>query len=93
MTGNRGGSFYPVGVGLAKVLSDAGMQAAADVGGGNSNILTISNGDATIGFTFSPTVESVSVCLPVFAATISYSVLDIRRLAPLVAETPRTELA
>lgn len=56
VTGNTGGSFYPVGVGLAKVLSDAGMQAAADVGGGNSNILTVSNGDATIGFTFSPTV-------------------------------------
>lgn len=56
VTGNTGGSFYPVGVGLAKVLSDAGMQSAADIGGGNSNILTVSRGDASIGFTFSPTV-------------------------------------
>ena len=33
VTGNTGGTFYPVGVGLAKLLSDAGMQSAADVGG------------------------------------------------------------
>lgn len=55
VTGNTGGTFYPVGVGLAKLLSDAGMQAAADVGGGNSNIIAISKGSADIGFTFSPT--------------------------------------
>lgn len=55
VTGNTGGTFYPVGVGLAKLLSDAGMQSAADVGGGNSNIIAISKGSASIGFTFSPT--------------------------------------
>lgn len=56
VTGNTGGTFYPVGVGLAKVLSDAGMKASADVGGGNSNVISVSTGKAHIGFTFSPTV-------------------------------------
>jgi TRAP transporter TAXI family solute receptor len=55
VTGNTGGTFYPVGVGIAKILSDAGMRSAADVGGGNSNIISISQGAADIGFTFSPT--------------------------------------
>ncbi|MFW5835016.1 MAG: TAXI family TRAP transporter solute-binding subunit [Pseudomonadota bacterium] len=56
VTGNTGGTFYPVGVGVAQVLSDAGMRTAADVGGGNSNVISISSGQADIGFTFSPTV-------------------------------------
>jgi hypothetical protein len=55
VTGNTGGTFYPVGVGIAKLLSDAGMQTAADIGGGNSNIISISRGAADIGMTFSPT--------------------------------------
>lgn len=56
VTGNTGGTFYPVGVGIAKILSDAGMRASADVGGGNSNVITVSAGKAQIGMTFSPTV-------------------------------------
>jgi TRAP transporter TAXI family solute receptor len=55
VTGNTGGTFYPVGVGLAKLLTDAGMRSSADIGGGNSNIISISRGAADIGFTFSPT--------------------------------------
>lgn len=55
VTGNTGGTFYPVGVGVAKLLSDAGMRSAADIGGGNSNIISVSCGAADIGFTFSPT--------------------------------------
>ena len=62
VTGNTGGTFYPVGVGLAKLLSDAGMQSAADVGGGNSNIIAISQGSADIGFTFSPTAVFAANC-------------------------------
>lgn len=55
-TGNTGGTFYPVGVGLASILSDAGISASAELGGGNSNIISISNGQVDIGFTFAPTV-------------------------------------
>lgn len=55
-TGNTGGTFYPVGVGLASILSDAGISASAELGGGNSNIISVSNEQVDVGFTFAPTV-------------------------------------
>ncbi|WP_420392323.1 TAXI family TRAP transporter solute-binding subunit [Acuticoccus sp.] len=56
VTGNAGGSFYPVGVAMAKILSDEGISASAEPGGGNSNVMAVSQGQADIGFTFGPTV-------------------------------------
>jgi len=38
VTSNTGGSFYPIGVAISQILSENGMEAAAEPGGGNSNL-------------------------------------------------------
>lgn len=55
VTSNTGGSFYPVGVAISQVLSENGIDSAAEPGGGNSNPISVSQGDADLGFTFAPT--------------------------------------
>lgn len=55
VTSNTGGSFYPIGVAISQILSENGMEAAAEPGGGNSNPISVSQGDADMGFTFAPT--------------------------------------
>jgi TRAP transporter TAXI family solute receptor len=55
VTSNTGGSFYPIGVAISQVLSDNGIKAAAEPGGGNSNPISVSQGKADLGFTFAPT--------------------------------------
>lgn len=55
VTSNTGGTFYPIGVALSQVLSDNGIAASAEPGGGNSNPIAVSQGQAELGFTFAPT--------------------------------------
>ena len=52
-TGGNGGVYYPMGAGLAKILSKyvPGMQATAEVtGGSNGNLKLIGTGKADVGF-------------------------------------------
>lgn len=56
VTSNTGGSFFPIGTAMSQVLSDNGIAAVAQPGGGNSNPVSVSQGDADLGFTFAPTM-------------------------------------
>ncbi len=55
VTSNTGGSFYPIGVAISQVLSENGIEISAEPGGGNSNPISVSQGEADLGFTFAPT--------------------------------------
>ncbi len=55
VTSNTGGSFYPIGVAISQILSENGIDTAAEPGGGNSNPISVSQGSADLGFTFAPT--------------------------------------
>lgn len=55
VTSNTGGSFYPIGVAISQILSQNGIETAAEPGGGNSNPVSVSQGKADLGFTFAPT--------------------------------------
>ena len=55
VTSNTGGVFYPVGVALSQVLTENGVSTSAEPGGGNSNPISVSQGDAELGMTFAPT--------------------------------------
>src|SRR5690606_37302370 len=52
-TGPQGGSWYAMGGGFAKLFSDAGVRANAEIGGGVSNIAVVSQGRGELGFTMS----------------------------------------
>ncbi|MCL1630201.1 TAXI family TRAP transporter solute-binding subunit [Roseibaca sp. V10] len=54
VTSNTGGTFYPIGVAISQVLSENGISVSAEPGGGNSNPISVSQGDAELGFTFAP---------------------------------------
>lgn len=55
VTSNTGGTFYPIGVAISQVLTENGIESTAEPGGGNSNPISVSRGDAEIGLTFAPT--------------------------------------
>ncbi|MCB1744783.1 MAG: TAXI family TRAP transporter solute-binding subunit [Gammaproteobacteria bacterium] len=52
VSGASGGSWYPISVGLAQVLTKAGTKASATLGGGNANLVSVSSGKADLGMTF-----------------------------------------
>ena len=52
LTGSAGGSWYPLSVGMAKILGDADIKASVEIGGGNSNPVNISRGNGDIGITY-----------------------------------------
>ncbi|MGE0724614.1 MAG: TAXI family TRAP transporter solute-binding subunit [Alphaproteobacteria bacterium] len=52
-TGPQGGSWYAMGGGFAKLFSDSGVRANAEVGGGISNVAVVSQGRGELGFTMS----------------------------------------
>lgn len=54
VTSNTGGTFYPIGVAISQILSENGISVSAEPGGGNSNPISVSQGDAELGFTFAP---------------------------------------
>lgn len=58
VTSNTGGSFYPIGVAISQVLRENGVEISAEPGGGNSNPISVSRGEADLGFTFAPTFAS-----------------------------------
>ena len=51
--GNTGGTWYPISIGLGKILSNAGTKGSGGIGGGNSNIISVSTGKVEAGFTYS----------------------------------------
>lgn len=51
VSGVSGGSWYPIGAGLAEILSRNGTNANTEQGGGVSNVIAVSRGDAELGFT------------------------------------------
>ena len=51
--GNTGGTWYPLSIGLGKILSNAGTKGSGGIGGGNSNIISVSTGKVEGGFTYS----------------------------------------
>lgn len=50
--GNTGGAWYPISMGLGQVLTKAGTKGAGGLGGGNSNIVSVSTGKAEGGLTY-----------------------------------------
>lgn len=52
-TGPQGGSWYAMGAGLTKLFSDAGVRANAELGGGVSNMVVVSQGRGELGITMS----------------------------------------
>ena len=50
--GSARGSWYPIAVGMGKILSDAGTKGSARIGGGNANVVSVSTGQAEAGITF-----------------------------------------
>lgn len=55
VTSNAGGTFYPIGTAMAKILTDNGITVSVQPGGGNSNNIAVSEGKAELGLTFAPT--------------------------------------
>ena len=53
--GNTGGAWYPISIGLGKILTEAGTKGNGGIGGGNSNVLKVSAGEVEAGFTYSVT--------------------------------------
>ena len=51
LSGSAGGSWYPIGAGIADVLTKYGLDAAVEVGGGTSNVVALSQSQGDIGFT------------------------------------------
>lgn len=51
VTGGQGGSWYGIGAGLADILAKEGIDASVEIGGGMSNIVSVSRGDSEIGMT------------------------------------------
>lgn len=51
--GNTGGTWYPLSIGLGKILSNAGTKGSGGIGGGNSNVISVSTGKVEAGFTYS----------------------------------------
>lgn len=51
-TGSAGGSMEVIGVGMANILTKAGVKTSPELGGGNSNIVNISSNMGDIGLTF-----------------------------------------
>jgi uncharacterized protein len=70
VTSNTGGTFYPIGVALSQVLSDNGVLVSAEPGGGNSNPISVSQGDAELGFTFAPSFAMAMAGADPFPAPI-----------------------
>lgn len=52
-TGPQGGSWYGMGGGFAKLFSDVGVRANAEVGGGISNVVQVAKGQGELGFSMS----------------------------------------
>ncbi|MFC1798458.1 TAXI family TRAP transporter solute-binding subunit [Thermodesulfobacteriota bacterium] len=50
-SGSAGGSWYPIGAGIANVLSKNGLKASVELGGGISNIIALSQKKGDTGFT------------------------------------------
>jgi TRAP transporter TAXI family solute receptor len=50
--GSARGSWYPIAVGIGKILKDAGTRGSARIGGGNANVVSVSTGQAEAGITF-----------------------------------------
>lgn len=53
-TGGTGGTYYPVGVGIAKIVSDAAPELSVDAvssGGSTENVRLISRGETDLGIT------------------------------------------
>ena len=50
--GSARGSWYPIAVGMGKILKDAGTKGSARIGGGNANVVSVSTGQAEAGITF-----------------------------------------
>jgi len=53
--GNTGGAWYPISMGIGQLLADAGTKGTGGLGGGNSNIISVSTGQAEMGLTFTVT--------------------------------------
>lgn len=49
-TGSTGGSWYPIGAGMAKIFADNGVLANSEPGGAISNLVNVSNGTFEVGF-------------------------------------------
>jgi len=60
LSGSAGGSWYPIGAGLAEVLSEHGVDSAVEEGGGVSNVIALARGQGDIGFTngFVPSIAA-----------------------------------
>lgn len=71
LTGSPGGSWYPISAGIAKVLTDAGINTRLEQGGGNSNILNVAAGKAEAGFGLTTANYLASVGKGVFKKPVS----------------------
>lgn len=60
LTGSAGGGWYPLTVGMAEILSKAGARTSTEIGGGNSNVINIANGNGDIGVTFTVTAAAAA---------------------------------
>ena len=60
LTGSAGGSMEVLGVGMANILTKAGVKTSPELGGGNSNIVNIASGMGDIGLTFTVSAHLAS---------------------------------
>jgi len=77
--GNIGGTWYPISIGLGKVLTDAGTKGDGGIGGSNSNVISVSTGKAEGGFCYSVTAAMARAAEGPFKQKIT----NIRGLAAL----------
>jgi len=85
-TGSTGGSWYPIGAGLARILGQDGVKANIEQGGGNANLVSIARGDGDIGFGYTVTLPDAAAGVAPFAEKIT----NLRGIAILYTNVLQT---